>query len=129
MSDETAFPRSRCPIATTLDIVGDKWTLIVLRDMFAGKKRFSDFLESPEPMKRSILTDRLKRLESTGLIRRERYQRRPDRYEYFLTRSGAELLPVLQAIARWGMNNREGVWQASDRFLAWTADDFVRADP
>lgn len=118
------FRRSRCPIAVTLDTVGDTWSLIILRDMFAGKRRFSEFLESPEGIKRNILTERLKRLERAGIILRMPYQQRPERFEYRLTRSGTELLPVLQAIARWAANNVEGVWTPSAEFFSWKPERF-----
>src|SRR5262249_55164417 len=66
---EADFARSACPITVALDTLGDKWSLILLRDMFAGKRRFSEFLASPEGIKRNILTERLQRLERAGLIR------------------------------------------------------------
>ncbi len=66
-----AGPRSRrsaCPMACTLDIVGDRWTLLVIRDLLTGKKRYSDFLASPEKIPTNILADRLRRLEREGLV-------------------------------------------------------------
>src|SRR5215813_7774949 len=60
------FARSGCPVAVALDTLGDKWSLVLLRDMFAGKRRFSEFLASPEGIKRNILTERLQRLERAG---------------------------------------------------------------
>jgi len=68
------FARSSCPVAVALDTIGDKWSLVVLRDMFIGKRKFSEFLASPEGIKRNILAERLKRLEAAGMIRRVRYQ-------------------------------------------------------
>lgn len=95
-----------------------------MRDIFAGKRRFSEFLESSEGIKRNILAERLKRLESAGIIHRIPYQQRPERYEYHLTRSGTELLPVLQEIARWAANNIKGVWTPSAEFFLWTPKQF-----
>ena len=94
--------RSDCPIACTLDLIGDKWTLLIVRDLFFGKRRFSQFLESDEGIKTNILTERLRRLERAGLIKRRPYQEHPPRYEYRLTRAGRDLAPVVKAVAAWG---------------------------
>ena len=104
--------RSKCPIAGTLDIIGDAWTLLVLRDLlFYGKHRFADFLASPEGISTNILTERLKRLERWGLVERRRYQERPPRDEYFVTTRGHDLLPVLRELTRWGKQHVPGVAQ------------------
>lgn len=116
--------RSQCPVTVALDTLGDKWSLVVLRDMFIGKKRFSEFLESPEGIQRNILTNRLKRLEKSGIIKRTRYQRRPDRYDYHLTRAGADLLPVLQAFVRWSMDHVSGVWSPKEDFFQRRPSEF-----
>lgn len=97
----TDDPRSGCPIAATLDIVGDRWTLVILRDLFVGKKRYSDFLASPERITTNILANRLDLIEKAGLATRKAYQDRPKRYEYELTEKGRDLLPILQAMSRW----------------------------
>ena len=95
--------RSRCPIARSLELLGDRWTLLVLRDMLLlGKTRFRDFLDSPEGIASNILAARLKKLEAAGLI-----QRAPDpgdrrRFVYTPTESGRTLLPLLREIAAWG---------------------------
>ena len=83
--------RSKCPIAGGLDILGDKWTLIVIRDLFRGKKKFSEFMSSPESIKTNILTDRLKWLEENEIIEKEPYEMKPTRYNYILTRKGKDL--------------------------------------
>jgi DNA-binding HxlR family transcriptional regulator len=102
--------RSTCPIANVLDIVGDKWTLLVVRDLLIlGKRRYGEFQTSPEAIPTNILADRLKRLEAAGLIRKELYQDNPPRAEYFLTRKGADLGPVLQAMGQWGVRHIPGV--------------------
>lgn len=95
------FDRSNCPIAVTLDLIGDKWTLIVVRDLFRGERRFNDFLRSPERIPTNILADRLKRLERHELIGKAAYQDRPPRYEYHLTEKGAGLAPILEEMCRW----------------------------
>jgi DNA-binding HxlR family transcriptional regulator len=108
--------RSPCPIAGALDILGDAWTLLVLRDMlFYGRHRFAEFLESPEGISTNILADRLQRLERRGLIERRRYQQRPPRDAYYLTGRGHDLLPVLQALIRWGQEHLPGVAQRPPR--------------
>jgi DNA-binding HxlR family transcriptional regulator len=107
-----ATPRSRCPIASTLDVVGDKWTLLVVRDLlFAGTRRFADFLASSEGISTNILADRLDRLVALGAVERSKYQERPVRYEYHLTQRGRDLAPVLREIARWGGNHVPGAFQ------------------
>jgi len=104
--------RSLCPIAGALDIVGDAWTLLVLRDLlFYDKHRFADFLASPERISTNILTERLKRLERCGLVERRRYQQHPPRDEYHLTASGYDLLPVLRELIKWGKQHVPGVAQ------------------
>ncbi len=94
-----------CPIARTLDIVGDRWTMLIVRDLFMGKTRFSQLLEgSPGPPSK-LLSDRLKKLEEHGLIERVVYSPPPLRAEYRLTEEGRSLAPVLDAIARWGVDH------------------------
>lgn len=115
-----AFARSLCPISVTLDIVGDKWSLLIVRDIIAGKRRFLEFLGSAEGIKRNILTDRLKRLEAVGIIERVQYEERPPRFEYLLTKRGCDLLPILQEMARWATRHSPDVWRPSPEFFANT---------
>ena len=121
------FNRSSCPVAVTLDTLGDRWSLVVIRDLFFGKRKFSEFVASPEGIKRNILTERLRRLERAGVVARVRYQRRPDRYEYRLTRKGANLLPVLQAIVGWARANIPGVWTPPDEVFTARPEQFYPA--
>ncbi len=101
--------RSPCPIAGALDVLGDTWTLLVMRDLlFYDKHRFAEFLESPERISTNILAERLKRLERCGLVERRRYQERPPREEYYLTVRGHDLLPVLRELIRWGKRHVRG---------------------
>lgn len=101
--------RSQCPISNTLDLIGDKWTLLVIRDMlFVNKKSFKEFLESPEGIATNILTDRLKRLQESGIIGKRPYRKAPLRYEYKLTRRGEDLRPLLMEMVRWGLTHIEG---------------------
>ena len=94
--------RSPCPIACTLDLLGDKWTLLVVRDLLRGQHTYKSLQMSPERIPSNILADRLKRLEREGILRKEPYQDRPPRYEYLLTEKGQGLGPVLRAMLTWG---------------------------
>jgi DNA-binding HxlR family transcriptional regulator len=90
-----------CSVARTLDVVGDKWTLLVLRDAFYGVRRFDDFVRDLG-IARNVLTDRLARLVEAGVLERHRYEERPPRDEYRLTAKGRDLLPVILTMMRWG---------------------------
>jgi DNA-binding HxlR family transcriptional regulator len=100
--------RSRCPVACTLDVLGDRWTLLVVRDLVRGKRRFAEFVDSPERIPTNILTDRLKRLVSLGVVRSRRYSDRPPRVEYQLTAKGEDLRAVLHAMVEWGIKHAGG---------------------
>lgn len=106
--DKLIFERSNCPISCSLDLLGDKWTLLVIRDLLLGKKRFQEFLKSPERIATNILADRLKKIEAAGLITQQTYQQKPVRYEYVLTKKGEDLKPVLQSLAKWGITYYPG---------------------
>ncbi len=94
-----------CPIARTLDIVGDRWTVLIVRDLFMGKTRFKEFLTSSPGLPPKLLSDRLKKLEEHGLIERAVYSQHPLRAEYRLTEEGRSLGPVLEAMVRWGLDH------------------------
>ena len=105
---ESLWDRSRCSVAGTLSVVGEKWSLLVLREAFFGVRRFADFqrvLGAP----RAVLTDRLATLVEQGILRREPYQAEGERQrqEYRLTQKGIDLYPTLVALMQWG-----------DRYLA-----------
>jgi DNA-binding HxlR family transcriptional regulator len=97
--------RSQCPVARTLDLVGDRWSLLVIRDMLSGRSKFQEFLASPENIPTNILSSRLKLLEQNGMIKATLYQRHPPRFAYTLTEKGQKLAPVIAAIADWGESN------------------------
>jgi DNA-binding HxlR family transcriptional regulator len=89
--------------------VGDRWTLLVMRDLlFYDKRRFVDLVGSPEGIATNILADRLERLERCGLIERHRYRDRPPREEYHPTSRGRDLAPVLRELIRWGQRHVPG---------------------
>ena len=100
--------RSACAVANTLDRIGDKWSLLLVRDMLAGKTTYGQFLESPEGIPTNILADRLRRLDQFGIVARSVYQERPVRHAYALTESGRQLGRVLRALADWGLENIAG---------------------
>jgi len=114
--------RSQCPIASALALIGDRWTMVVLRDLFNSKARFSDFLTSPEKISTNVLADRLAMMEHCGLITATPYQQRPVRLEYALTEKGAGLLPVLQELCRWGNRHLPGTWVPPASFMEREAD-------
>ncbi len=96
------FARSACAVANSLDILGDKWSLLVVRDLLHGKRTYGELALSPERIPTNILADRLKRLEATGIVTSTPYQQHPVRYSYTLTPKGSALGEVLLAFVRWG---------------------------
>jgi DNA-binding HxlR family transcriptional regulator len=102
------FARSPCAVASTLDIIGDKWSLLVVRDLLRGKTTYGELADSLERIPTNILAERLRRLEENGLIEKTAYQQRPVRFAYTLTAKGRELGDVLLAIVRWGRRNIAG---------------------
>ncbi len=96
--------RSDCAIACTLDLVGDKWSLLIVRDLLLhGDLRYADLAGSAESIPTNTLADRLKRLEQAGVVSRVPYSERPPRHSYRLTDQGRALGPVVDAIATWGL--------------------------
>jgi DNA-binding HxlR family transcriptional regulator len=103
-----AFARSPCAVANSLDLLGDKWSLLVVRDLLHGKRTYGELARSPERIPTNILADRLKRLESAGIVASAPYQQRPVRYDYTLTPKGRALGDVLLAFVRWGTRHIPG---------------------
>jgi DNA-binding HxlR family transcriptional regulator len=95
-----------CSIARSLEVIGDRWTLLIVRDALRGVRRFDDF-RGRLGVAHNVLSDRLSRLTEAGVFERRRYQERPDRYEYHVTEQGRDLWPVLMSLLFWG-----------DRYLA-----------
>jgi len=103
MTRQNQIKRSSCPVSCALDIVGDKWTLLVIRDiMFLDKRHFGDFLTSPEKIASNILSDRLKKLEESNIVLREPDPGNARRVIYTLTEKGLDLLPAMMELLRWG---------------------------
>jgi DNA-binding HxlR family transcriptional regulator len=101
-STRSSVRRSDCPVANTLDLVGDKWSLLVVRDLLHGKRTYGEVLDSPEGIPSNILAERLRRLEAAGLVVRSAYQEHPVRYAYTLTHKGLALGKILLAFVEWG---------------------------
>ena len=96
-----SFGDMACSVARPLGVVGERWTLLILRDAFNGVRRFEDFQESLG-IARNILTDRLQTLVAQGVLEKRRYQEHPERFEYRLTAKGRDLFPVLVALMQCG---------------------------
>ena len=106
-------------------MLGDRWSLVIVRDMATGKAKFGDFLKSPERIPTNILADRLQRLEAFGLIEKRSYQQNPIRFEYRLTKKGADLLPALQAVCQWANHYLPSTWQTPQKFLELKPSDIA----
>lgn len=100
--------RSRCPVACTLDLIGDRWSLLVIRDLILGKHRYAEFADSPEGIPTNVLAERLKRLVASGIVKATRYSAHPPRVEYALTPKGEELRPIVRAMSDWGVKHAGG---------------------
>lgn len=110
-------------------MIGDRWTLLIVRDLLGGKSRFNEFLTSPEGVTTNILADRLKRMEADGLITRSLYQERPNRYAYELTPKGRTLIPVLHELNHWCNTWDPEAATPQDWFLALKIEPGETADP
>ena len=106
-----SFEGMTCSIAGVLDAVGDRWAVLILRDLSLGLSKYEDLRKSTE-VTHATLSDRLKHLEENELIERRQYQSGPDRYEYLLTRKGRDVILVVQALAqvgdKWGVTGDAG---------------------
>lgn len=101
-----SYGQKTCPVARTLDIVGERWTMLILRDLvLRGPRRYQDLQESLAGIAPNTLSVRLKDMESHGLVERKLYNERPPRLEYHLTAKGRSLAPVLRALRDWGNRN------------------------
>ena len=100
--------RSSCPLACALDLVGDRWTLLVLRDLFAGKHHYEEFLASDEAIATNVLSERLQRLQRLGMVSVETCADNRRRKRYELSERGRSFAPVLAALGRWGIEHIAG---------------------
>ena len=95
-----------CPVETTLMLIGDKWKVLILRDLLPGTKRFGELKKSIGSVSQKVLTAQLRDMEAKGLVRRQVYAEVPPRVEYSLTELGRSLKPILDAMCEWGDRNR-----------------------
>jgi DNA-binding HxlR family transcriptional regulator len=123
----TSLADWNCSIARSLDVVGEWWTLLILRDAFRGTRRFDDFHGSLG-MARSVLTARLKKLTDEGVLEKRRYSEHPPRHEYQLTDKGLALFPVLAALQHWGDDWAAGPAGPSVLLLHTTCGHVMHAD-
>jgi DNA-binding HxlR family transcriptional regulator len=107
-SAKSVVRRSPCPVACSLDVFGDRWTLLVIRDLILGRSRFKDFLASPEGIPTNILTDRLKRLLEHRVVTQVKDAEGSRHLAYQLTEKGTALLPVVKAMRDWGLHWEKG---------------------
>lgn len=106
--------RSPCPVACALDLLGDRWTMLVVRDLVLGHTRFRDFLKSPEQIPTNILSERLARLVENGVAEQMPAGDGTKRLAYRLTRKGRGLLPVLEQLRDWGLKWEKGTRVAAN---------------
>ncbi len=101
------YPGQICSIAKALEVVGERWTLLIVRDVMNGNRRFGE-LQSSLGVARNVLSTRLQRLVEEDILERRPYQESPQRYEYFLTEKGLDLWPALIALLAWGDRHSPG---------------------
>jgi len=100
--------RSHCPLSLSLDLVGDRWTLLLVRDLLSGAKTNKQLQDSDENIPSNILADRLKKMLEQELIIKTQYSERPPRYQYELSKKGQDLWPIIREFMKWGDKNLEG---------------------
>jgi DNA-binding HxlR family transcriptional regulator len=125
MKTATENYRSECPLSIALELIGDKWSLVIVRDLCMGKSKYGDFQSSPEHIPTNILANRLRELEANGIIIKQPYQDKPVRYAYFLTEKGADLLPVLQQLVVWAQKYVPDCLTPPTGFFAMTPHDLL----
>ncbi len=115
--------RSDCPINYALEYLGDKWTLLIIRDLiFEGKQFYKEFLTSKEGIATNILSDRLKKLEAQGIVVSQVYEKQRTQKIYQLTQKGRDLIPLLVEAIIWSAKYKQGL-NVSDEFIAKLASD------
>jgi DNA-binding HxlR family transcriptional regulator len=112
-----SLKRSDCPLACSLDVIGDKWTLLIVRDLFLGRSSYGEFLNAGEGIPTNILARRLRRLEEAGLVVKAASRSPGRRFEYRLTATGRRLAPVVEALLEWGLEQIPGTRRGRDK--AW----------
>ena len=105
MDAEKKLPE--CPVEITLQLIGDKWKVLIIRDLLEGTKRFNELMRSVEGITQKVLTSHLRAMEAAGLVNRKVYPEVPPKVEYSLTETGLSLKPVLDAMVAWGTNYKK----------------------
>jgi len=123
--------RSRCPLVNILDIVGDKWSLLIIRDLFLGKKTFTEFMKSPEKIASNILSNRLDKMIKYGLIKVTKLPNDRKTKLYYLTRKGSDMFSVVHEMINWSKrNSRKKFGPKSAQFFNTTENltthDFIK---
>ena len=98
-----------CPVATTINLIGNKWKLLIIRDLLASTRRFGELRKNLEGISQRVLTQNLRELENDGLIKRKVYAEVPPRVEYSLNELGRSLLPIISTMANWGNNYKKTI--------------------
>ncbi|MCM3887504.1 helix-turn-helix domain-containing protein [Frankia sp. R82] len=101
------YEQEICSVAATLEVLGDRWTLLIARDACLGVTRFADF-QARLGIARTVLSDRLTRLTEAGIFERRRYSEQPERFEYVLTERGRDIWPILNSLMTWGDRHLKG---------------------
>ncbi len=96
-----------CPVATTINLIGNKWKLLIIRDLLGGTKRFGELRKSLTGISQRVLTENLRDLEKDGLVNRKVYAEVPPKVEYSLNETGLSLSPIINAMAEWGTNYKK----------------------
>ena len=96
-----------CPVEITMGLIGEKWKVLIIRDLLTGKKRFGELKKSVTGITQKVLTNNLRQMEASGLVKRKVYAEVPPRVEYSLTETGLSLKPVLDSMVEWGNDYRE----------------------
>ncbi len=104
---KTAADLPACPVETTLTLIGDKWKVLILRDLLTGTKRFGELKRSVGSVSQKVLTSQLRDMENSGLVNRKVYAEVPPRVEYSLTGLGQSLKPILDSLKNWGEDYKE----------------------
>lgn len=97
-----------CPVATTINLIGNKWKLLIIRDLLGGTKRFGELRKSLTGISQRVLTENLRALENDGLLERKVFAEVPPRVEYSLNKTGLSLLPIITSMADWGTKYKNG---------------------
>ena len=98
-----------CPVEMTLQLIGDKWKVLIIRDLLTGTKRFNELMRSVTGITQKVLTSHLRAMEAAGLVNRKVYPEVPPRVEYSLTETGFSLKPVLDSMVQWGMDYKRSL--------------------